>query len=273
VTSDTTSTSFGYTTHDVGDATFTSSDPRLDLDYRFSSTSMAYLSATKGFRSGGFNLTSAGGGTVVVPPTYAPDWVWTYEVGTKQQFLDRRVDLDVSVYRSIWEDVQSSFYAPHSFITIIENGGRVSGWGTDISLAARPVAGLTFSVTYGWNNLAYDTQTADKNVGDPVDGAVRSSYSASAEYRRPLLSTIGFVRVDYQYAGKSQFTYRDYGPEFVYDGARRLLNARLGVDVGRVQFSVYGTNLTNDRTLILNAPYFVEQRPRTVGLGATMQFQ
>jgi len=63
---DSDSTSFGFPAVDHGDGTFHSVDPRFNLRYEFSPTSMVYVNVAKGFRSGGFNLTSAGGGVFTV---------------------------------------------------------------------------------------------------------------------------------------------------------------------------------------------------------------
>jgi iron complex outermembrane recepter protein len=278
VESTTKSTSFGFTTTDVGEETFTTFNPRVNLQYAFSRESMVYLGAAKGFRSGGFNLTSAGGGTVTIPPTYSPDKLWTYELGTKQQLLDRRLEFDWAVYWTDWTDVQSSFFVPGSAITVIQNGGKVSGWGTDVALTARPVDGLTLTATYGWNNLEYQNSTADKLEGDPVDNAIRDSYSASVDYRVPLAESVkGFVRVDYQHAGKAQITLRNFNNQIVYIDQRDLVNLRVGADWSRYEASIYADNVTNDRTPIIPGPFGVivnnvEQRPRTVGIYLRARF-
>jgi outer membrane receptor protein involved in Fe transport len=277
VEQDSDSTSFGFPAHDHGQTTFTTFNPRLNLQYTFSETSMVYASATKGFRSGGFNVTSAGGGVVAIPPTYAPDKLWTYELGTKQQLEDRKLEMDLSLYRTVWSDVQSTVFAPGSAIEVIENSGRVSGWGADLALFARPVDGLTLTATYGWNNLAFKDATADKVVGDPVDDAVRQTYSASADYRVPLSAgTKGFVRIDYQHAGKAQITLRDFG-QIVHIEPRQLLTLRIGAEFGRFEASIFGSNLTNDQTPLIPGPFGViannvEQRPRTLGMNLRASF-
>jgi len=244
---------------------FSSLNPRINISYNVSPNGMFYLSAAKGFRSGGFNLAATGG-----PPSYDPDKLWTYEFGTKHQFLDRRLTLEGAVYYTDWKDVQSSFVPAGSAIGYITNGGNVRGWGADVSLNARPADELTLSATYGWNNLAYKGTTAEHRPGDPVDYAIRESWSGSIDYRRPIVGDVqGFARVDYQHAGRSALINRSsFG--VVNIGYRDLLNAQLGVDFGGYELSVFASNLLDVKTPIIPGPIGairqdIEPTPRIVG--------
>ena len=93
------STSFGVAALDLNKGTFETVNPRVNVSYEFTPNSMIFANISKGVRGGGFNLTSAGGGVFTIPPSYEPDEIWTYEVGTKHQLFDNRVMLDASVSR------------------------------------------------------------------------------------------------------------------------------------------------------------------------------
>lgn len=278
-----TSVSFGFPSVDSGSHTFHSLNPRFNVSYEFTHNSMVYLNVAKGFRSGGFNLTSAGGGVVQIPSTYQPDKVWTYEAGTKHTLFDGRLYFDAAVYRTIWTDIQSFIFAPGSAITITANSGTVKGWGVDLSATARPVDGLTLSAAYGWNNLHYTSVASsqfnpDKAVGDPVDFAVRKSWAASLDYRRQVFGdTEGFFRADYQHAGRSQVTLRNFGGQIIKRPARDLVNVRAGLDFHRFEVSAFAENLFNERAPNLIGPFGtitedIEQQPRVIGLGARVKF-
>ncbi len=275
---DSTSSSFGFPSIDTGTAKFHSLNPRFNIQYAFSRSSMMFVNIAKGFRSGGFNLTSAGGGVTEIPPTYAPDAIWTYEFGTKQQILGNKLFLDASVYYSDWKGIQSYNFAPGSPLTIVTNGGKVSGWGIDLAVTARPVSGLTLTGTYSWNDLAYDNDTADKLKGDPVDLAVRKTWSASLDYRAPLFGTTdGFFRADYQHAGRAQITLRNFGGQIVDRPARDLVNLRTGLTFDKFEISVFANNVFDEDAPLMIGPFGtisenVEQRPRVIGLGGRMTF-
>lgn len=269
-------TQFGVNAVDIGDAKFDSFNPRFNISYEISRDAMVYANVAKGFRSGGFNQTSAGPGT---PPTYDPDEIWTYEAGGKLALAGSKLILDASVYRSVWSDVQSVTTPPGSAIVYIDNSGRVAGWGVDLSATAKPVPDLTLSGTFGWNNLEYTTSTADKSEGDPVDGAARLSYSASLDYRPQLTPHIdGILRVDYQHAGRGQITVRTYTPPLINERPKRdLVNLRAGIAFDEIELSVFANNLFNEDAPILIGPYGIvaeniEQRPRTIGISASTRF-
>ena len=272
------SVNVGSPAHDYGNARFHSTNPQFNLRYEFSQTSMAYFNASKGFRSGGFNLTSAGRDVVKIPPTYGPDSLWTYELGTKQELLDRRLAFDGDVYYTDWKDVQSTSFVPGSVIEVVENAGKVNGWGTDLSARAQITTDMTLSVSYGWNNLAFRTNTAEANIGDPVDNAVRNSYSASFDYRPPLSGSLsGLFAVQYQHAGPAQISLRDFGGEVIHLPEHNTVNARVGFDWNQYELSLFSDNLFNDRHVIIPGPYGVlsenvELQPRVIGLNLQAHF-
>ena len=273
------SSSFGVATLDANRGSFESLNPRFNLSYAFTPDSMLFANVAKGFRSGGFNTTSAGGGVVTIPPSYDSDQIWTYELGTKHQLLGNKLILDASVYRSEWSKVQSYTFAPGSAIQIVTNSGKVSGWGVDLSVTARPARSLTLSATYGWNNLEFDTATGDKAKGDPIDGAVRESWSASADFRPALTDHVtGIFRIDYQHAGSGQITLRNFvPPQIVARPGRDLVNLRIGASVGEVEVALFANNLFDENVPNIVGPFGViaenvEQRPRVIGLSASARF-
>ncbi|WP_129793949.1 TonB-dependent receptor [Sphingosinicella sp. CPCC 101087] len=273
--------SFGTPITDLNDGKFNSFNPRFNLSYQFSRDALFYGSVAKGFRSGGFNLTSAGlAGGVVVPPTYEPDVIWTYEGGGRVSLADNRLVLDASVYRNIWTRVQTVTSAPGSPTAFTTNSGRVTGWGVDFSATARPTNALSLSATFGWNNMEYKTNTNDKLRGDPVDGAARLSYSASLDYRPELGDDVtGIFRIDYQHAGRGQITVRSFGGAGIISERpkRDLVNLRVGVALGAIELTAFASNLFNEDAPILIGPYGaiadnIEQRPRTLGISASTRF-
>jgi outer membrane receptor protein involved in Fe transport len=266
------SASFGLPATNNNNGDFSSVNPRVNVSYKLSPDGLVYVSAAKGFRSGGFNSAATKG-----PLTYDPEKLWTYELGTKHQFLDHRLTFEGAVYYNDWSDVQSSFFPVGAAIGYITNGGKVDGKGVDASLTARPIDSLTLNATYGWNDLSYKTASAEHAIGDAVDYAVQESWSGFIDYRRPVFgSAKGFARLDYQHAGHSSIINRGAGVN-VAIGSRNLLNARVGVDLGKYEVAVFGTNLTDVSTPIIPGPYGlirqdVEPTPRIVGVNFNVKF-
>ena len=74
--------------------------PRLVLDYKFSDTLMAYVSATRGYQAGGFNA-------LLPNSVYEPETVRNYEAGIKSYFPDLRLLFNASVYYYKFSNLQS----------------------------------------------------------------------------------------------------------------------------------------------------------------------
>ncbi|WP_447763322.1 TonB-dependent receptor domain-containing protein [Sphingopyxis panaciterrae] len=214
-----------------------------------------------------------------IPPSYDSDEIWTYELGTKHRLFGGKLILDASVYRNEWLKVQSYTFVPGTTLAAVTNSGHVQGWGVDLSAMARLARDLTLTATYGWNNLKFDEATVDKAVGDPVDGAVRESWSASLDYRPALTADItGIFRIDYQHAGPSQITLRSFNvPEVIPRPGRDLINLRVGAGIGAVEVALFATNLFNEDAPNLIGPLGtisenIEQRPRVIGISANVKF-
>ncbi len=94
-------------------------NPKFNLSYDFDTDLMGYVTAARGARPGGGNAlyptTGPYWSAVFAPynfpggkwPTsYKPDSVWSYELGEKARFFDRRLTIDSSVYYEDWQNIQ-----------------------------------------------------------------------------------------------------------------------------------------------------------------------
>ncbi len=73
---------------------------RLALDHHFSPDVMSYVSFNTGFKSGGFNTQFAS------QPAFLPETVKAYEVGMKDDLLDRRLRLNVAAFDYEYNNIQ-----------------------------------------------------------------------------------------------------------------------------------------------------------------------
>jgi iron complex outermembrane recepter protein len=273
---DDTSTSFGFTADDQGAQTFSSTSPRLDLSWHANDNLNLYTSLAKGFRSGGFNLTSESGGLFPIPQTYAPETLWTYELGAKFQSDGGRVASDLSVYHNDWKNVQALAFPTGFPLVYTVNGGTITGWGVNVQLTVRPVEALTLGLTGGWNDMAYVSTTADHSPGDPPDYVPRYTASAFAEYRYHWTPRLpGFIRVDYQRSDRFQVFLRNYMTAPAYTDVLNYLNARAGVELSGWTLSLVAKNITNENGVLypsLAGTDPVRPEPRNIGAAVSTTF-
>ena len=75
--------------------------PKAGLEVRAGTNTLAYVSATRGFKSGGFNFTSPEPGR-----GFAPEWAWSYEGGLKTTLADGRARLSAAAFHTDYTNLQ-----------------------------------------------------------------------------------------------------------------------------------------------------------------------
>lgn len=275
-TQDNTSTVLNTPAVDQGKATFHALSPRFNVSWQPTQDVNIYANVARGFRSGGFNVTSASGGLGTVPQTYKPDSLWTYEVGGKFRTPDRKLSLELSGYRNVWSDVQSTSNIAGLPTSYTSNGGKITGWGADGNISYAPVSQLTLSLTGSWNNLAYRSDTADHLAGDRVDYVPRFTGSASAEYRFDVSDIPGFVRIDYQHAAAYQVFSRNFQTVPAKSDEQNILNARIGIDKDNWSASIFAKNILNRDSVVYpsfaSLNYSGRLEPRVIGASFNVHF-
>jgi len=73
---------------------------RVAIDHRFSPEVLTYVSFNTGFKSGGFNT------QFTTQPSFLPESVKAYEVGMKNDLLDRRLRLNVAAFDYEYKNIQ-----------------------------------------------------------------------------------------------------------------------------------------------------------------------
>lgn len=137
-------------------ASWDSWSPKLGLDYKVSDDVMAYVSVSRGFKSGGFDG-RANDGSGAAP--YDPETLWAYEAGVKSTLMDRRLVANLAVFWNDYTDLQlSSFSADGGggFIALFTNAGAATIRGAELELTARPIPALTLNATVGYLDARYD---------------------------------------------------------------------------------------------------------------------
>ncbi len=81
------------------DATFKAWTPKFRLEYRPAEDVLLYASATRGFKSGGFNLMNTG-------EEFQPEKIWSYELGFKSTWLEKRLRMNAAAFYYDYKDLQ-----------------------------------------------------------------------------------------------------------------------------------------------------------------------
>ncbi len=143
-------TAYAYTDA-ISNAAWT---PKLGLDIRVRPDLFVYGSATRGFKSGGFNLTSP-----VAGRGYAPEWAWSYEAGLKSTVAGGRASLSLSAFHTDYTDLQVQTAISPGVIDI-SNAAAATIDGLEVEATTRVTHGFETGGHLAWLNSRYDRYLA-----------------------------------------------------------------------------------------------------------------
>ena len=245
---------------------------RLALSYTVSPDHTVFASYSTGYKSGGFN---SGGGAerlTAEERTFESETADNFELGFKGSFLDNRMDLALTAYRTELEDFQSRSFDGSSFLT--RNAGTLvhQGFELDGALLIASNIELTGGVAYLDSEFTAFTgaqalpgcSAASPDIPGcgPVGGNRRvQDLTGGKNHFAPEWSGNLFVTVDGEVA---QWGWRataganyvgeqfvggviDNNPQVLQDGYA-LVSARLTLSApnDRFNIAVYGENLTDE---------------------------
>jgi iron complex outermembrane receptor protein len=229
------STTAGAPRDNDGDGKFKAATPRLVLEYTPTDDTLFYVSASRGFKSGGFNTL---GDPSLPVNQFDPEYVWSYEAGAKAMLLGRKLRLGLTAFNSDYTNLQQTIFRQNLQTNVyyprIENSVTARIKGVEFEAEVAPVSGLrlTAALTYldtafGYfcnNDPLYPTIPTDAAcVGATRDGtplppgakalegnrlaqAPEWQYSFSGQYTFPLSDKLELTpRVDYKGQGRVYF--------------------------------------------------------------------
>ena len=235
---------------------FKNVSPKVSLDYQITPDIMVYGLASRGFKSGGYNIRA---NTTAVPRSGEPfddESVDSFEIGSKMSFLDQRMFLNLSAFHNKYEDIQLSVFTQYidgngnpQFFGDFTNAGKGTVNGAEVEYQFLPTANWLISGNLAWLDAKYDEFiTGGVNVADSqhFTNAPEFSGALNVEYRTDLANGGNLsARVTYSYQSEVYPT-TDLS-EAIKQPGYGLLGA--GV-VWRANdawsFSLQGTNLTDE---------------------------
>ncbi|MGI9248821.1 MAG: TonB-dependent receptor, partial [Woeseiaceae bacterium] len=188
--------------------------PRFVARYQPSDELNLYASASKGYKAGGTDVSSA---TRSAGAPFESEELWSYEIGFKSRLADGRVSLSGAVFTLTWEDfqVQTNRLAdPGNIASSVEttqNAEEASATGFELELLALAAENLTLGLNIGYTDSEFDDfqnavlkgfTNGEPNIidvsGQPLPRTPEWTYSISADYGFEFGSNWeGFVRGDW----------------------------------------------------------------------------
>lgn len=269
---------------------FSATTPRLVLQYDVSDSTNVYLSATRGFKSGGVNLTGAG-------EQFDEETLWSYEAGLKSTLASGKLVGDIVAFHYDYKDLQVQFF--NGFAEVVQNAANASVDGIEFAFMARPTDSLV--VDFGAAILDatfsdYVTLDPDSGVVNPAtglaSGAIRDLDGNTLPRAPDLVLTLGLdwqlpvdvtgsvhLVADARY--QSEVFFDQFNNPGVQQDAFTLANVRASwfSDDERVRVTVFGENVFDEtyRSTVIRSTALIGTldffgAPRTWGAEVAYRF-
>ncbi len=141
---------------------------KLGVEFDVAEDSLLYASFETGYRAGGFQLAEG-------DPTYNPEFIDAFTLGSKNRFMDGKVQLNVEAFYWKYRDQQVTYFSLDTsgvLINSTRNIGKATNKGFDIDLIVAPTRGTTLNakVQYldaKYKDLHFFTAAPRDNIGCP----------------------------------------------------------------------------------------------------------
>ncbi len=212
------------------------------VDYNVSSDVLGYATYSRGYKSGGLNLSNL---PTNVPKVVDPERVDNVELGFKSTLLNKNLTFNIAAYRTDTHGYQTNIFDSTLFVTYIANIGLVRSQGIETDLRYRPNNhfGAYLSAAYDdakyvdyknappgveWTGLLPTTANYIDLSGRPLPGAPKWSASFGGDYNHSLGNGLeGYAGADYN-VKSSYYAQINDAPSSLVNGYG-VLNLRLGL--------------------------------------------
>ncbi|MGE3599491.1 MAG: TonB-dependent receptor, partial [Dehalococcoidia bacterium] len=180
--------------------------PRFSVDYTFTDGVMAYITASRGFKSGQI----LPGNTA---PPIDPEYLWSYELGLKTSLLENRLRANLTGFYYDYKNLQVSQLRGLSFT--ITNAAKAKVKGFEAEFAYAPTRRTSLELTYGFLDSEFTEfltedpifpQLGELNLkGNPLPSAPRHMVTVGAA--QSIATGLGDLefRVDWRWRDKAYF--------------------------------------------------------------------
>ena len=247
------------------DDTWNELSPKISLDYHVDDNIMTYVSASKGYRSGGFNPHSRS----TDMQSYDEEKLWSYELGIKGSWFDNRLVMHGAVYYMEIEDMQVQEYLDPA-TSLTTNAAKGTGKGIELELTAKVTPYLSLIGGFSYNDITFDEfQDALGNYeGNNNPFAPEYMFNIGVQYRH---AAGYYARVDLIGNGKM---YLDHQNDYSRD-AYEIVNAKAGYESETYDVYLYAKNAFDkdySAAGYFGGGYVVYSPPREIGMQLTCRF-
>lgn len=173
--------------------------PKAVLKYQIQPQSYVYVSASKGYKTGGHNIqifadllqeelqnkinammpgnSSSGAEATPIEDriTFKPEYSWNYEIGGNLDIINNTLSTNFALYYIDVKDIQITKFVKSLGGRMVQNAGSAVSKGFELGLKARPCSGFYLYANYGFADAKFKDYTTD--IKDAAGNAQTVDYS------------------------------------------------------------------------------------------------
>jgi len=221
--------------------------PKVGIEMKLPYSALGYVSATRGFKSGGFNLSSTAPGR-----GYAPEWAWSYEGGLKGTLMGGRTRISTSAFVMDYTNLQVQ--TPIGIgVLDIRNAAAATIRGVEAESTSRIGRGIEAGGHLTWLDATYDQYIAvavDRSTDDVAGNRLNNAPEWAGRLWIEWTSDIGRTRqlsLSAESTAQSTVFFTPFNDSVERQSPYGLLGARVeyGPADRRWTIAAYVRNLTN----------------------------
>lgn len=174
----------------IEDGTESDTSFKFGISYALDDDKMVYGLYSQGFRLGGRNNPKAVR-VDFVPEFFKPDQLNNYEIGTKTEWLDNRLQVNATIFHMVWDDIQLSLGSSGSGLWWLRGqdnggGGENTGGELDVLWQATDSLRLSLNAYVGDPHYTHDYITLEgeleMSAGTSMPDSSREKYTLALDY-------------------------------------------------------------------------------------------
>ncbi|MEP7243541.1 MAG: TonB-dependent receptor [Gammaproteobacteria bacterium] len=230
-------------------ATFSLAQPKLSLAYKLTPNRLLYLTASRGFRSGGFNSPRS-----PLPTVFKADELWSYEAGYKGSLADGAVSLTSAVFYEDIKNRQDFLFDVVGAAQVIYNIPKSNVYGVEFDANWRASEYFTVGASLGWMDSEITRFDSGPFFFQPVANSaiVGNKLPTFSHWGATLMGDVNVpINGEWKFVARADVAVRgdNYWNVVNVDKEKdvTLVNASLGIESRQWAASLWSTNLTDER--------------------------
>lgn len=226
--------------------------PRFVFDYKPNNETLLYLSASKGFRAGGYNSNQA------QTSPFDQETLWGYELGIKKKYPDSNTYISAAAFYYDYNNMLVSVLAPNAPVQAfrnVENASNSRVFGAEMSFNSQLSLHTSFGVDVQLLDAIFtkfisvptnDLAGNPDQSGGRLPRSPKFSFSVFISDEREF-GNMGIIVTNINYRYQSSIYFDSYHDDFVKQAAYGILTANIRFTPFEKNYfiSIYGSNLTN----------------------------